>query len=153
MAVKVALNAFGLPAFGKYLQWFTIPIGLLSIISGALVFIPQLNQGQWYNYIFGVFCILFGIILPISDCLVFRFLLWNYLIRGVIWFLFAVPFLVFSTFYALSGVPGVLTFALSVLYSFSWLRYESGDTTPSTMNTIVDEASSFANNEEQQSNI
>lgn len=136
LSVKGALYTFGMPSFGRYLQWFSIPLGLISMLAGGLVFIPQINQGKIENYIFASWCILVGLVLILAEVVLFRFILHNYLVRGIIWAILALPCFGVS----LGGAPGVLIFVYGILYAFCWLRYESGgDVVEEDVQPLLDE--------------
>eukprot|EP01080_Neovahlkampfia_damariscottae_P004202 gene4202-7539_t len=99
------ISAFGLPNFGKFLKFLSIPLGLISMD------------------VLGGYCIAFGIAVMFFEMLVFYFFIKNYLIRGVVWLIAPIP----CFFVALGGVPGVLSIVYGILYIFCWMRYESGE--------------------------
>jgi hypothetical protein len=58
----------------------------------------------------------------IYEHIIGRFLIWNFLFRGIMFVLMGLPCFVI----ALGGLPGILSIVLGLFYIFSWLRFEDG---------------------------
>jgi len=131
LGFKKSLDGFGVPRFGKWLKYVSIFISFCSLLGGCLSFIPAISRAQCspesfisclFVYIFACYCILLSIALLFYEHIIGRFLIYSYLVRGILYIIFALPCFVIP----LGSIAAILTICLGAAYIFSWLRLEDG---------------------------